>query len=365
MNKPLIFILSLLLFGCDRSENVTMDTSPRFDYAAVEAYFTLIDSLRAKQTITSAAWDTFLSVEGNCLYLSENKIPAAFTDHLMEILQSVYRSGSIGVLYDADLLVQIRQRYQQNDSLYREHLGWIKEHEASVADSMVARTIQYLSSNQLTNDSFPNIYYHALDHDGSANSKGIFISIMAAYDNNTRRLANYEAHEFHHLQRPSLLQGVPIDTTDTGIVWALDAILNEGLADLVDKDVMLSEASNWWLKPLVDDYYNGRSPDVIAQPNQHIGEEAQGLHHDKQEYRDVLLGTVGHVPGYWMANTIAEGGRLNELITQADNPFAFVLLYNDVATTASTDYPLFDSTSVDYILSLANQYGVEPTSINR
>ena len=108
--------------------------------------------------------------------------------------------------------------YRENDSDFRNHLNWIKKNEAAVIDSMIARTIQFLPQNKLTKDSPLNIYYHALDHDGSVNDKGIFISIMAAHQNNSKRLANYEAHEFHHIQRPSILNQKKIDSRDKGII---------------------------------------------------------------------------------------------------------------------------------------------------
>lgn len=240
---------------------------------------------------------------------------------------------------------------------YKNHFKWLKKNQLALKDSIVSRTKMFLPSNQKMKDTFPIVYYHGLDFDGSANSKGIFISIMATYDNNKKRLGNFEAHELHHLQRKSLLSNVEIANNDKGVIWALDAALNEGLADMVDKDVLLSDESDWWLKDIVMEFYIGRSKEVITNLDKLIREELEGIHHSEDNYRNILLGSVGHVPGYWMAKFIADNDRSNDLIRMADSPFYFFILYNEIATSKNESYPVFSASSIQYIKKLEKKYG--------
>lgn len=357
MKDFLNILLIIILFSCESKEN-KIETNISFNFDAAKGYFNVVDSLKIIQKLSDAQWKSFLEIEGNKLYLTENNIPKTFTDKLRTIIENTYTVSDSLLIANSerDLFYKIRSMYRENDSVFRDHLDWIKKNETRVIDSMVARTMQFLPQNKLTNDSPLKIYYHTLDHDGSANAKGIFISIMAAHQNNSKRLGNYEAHEFHHIQRPNILNEIKIDSIDQEIVWALDAALNEGLADMVDKDVMLSEQSDWWLKDMVNDFYVGEAKAVIENLDKLITDEANGKHHSEEEYRNTLLGTVGHVPGYFMAKIITENGKSDELTKMADNPFSFFMLYNEIACQNPKEYPLFTAVSIQYIKELEQKY---------
>lgn len=353
MKTSIIIILFITLYSCNNSRNVIKNTN--FDYSGVESYFRLIDSISVNGSFTESEWNDFLKVEGNRLYIEENNIPDDYLVKIKDNIIKVYISRNFDD--GEDIFYQIRDSYRKNDLIFREHLKYLKNNEQTKSDSMIARTIKFLPDNKLLNDSLPKIYYHALDHDGSANGKGIFISIMAAHQNDTRRLSNFESHEYFHIQRPNILENVKIDSLDQGIIWALNAVLNEGLADMVDKDVMLSDNSDWWLKEMVNDFYVGSSKEVISDFNNMIIDETIGKHHSENDYRKVLLGSVGHVPGYRMAKLIADKGKLQEVIDNAGNPFFFFILYNNVASEYPEKYPVYDIVSINYIKELAKKYG--------
>ncbi|MGC1473027.1 MAG: DUF5700 domain-containing putative Zn-dependent protease [Psychroserpens sp.] len=354
MKITIIIILFITLSSCNNRRD-KINRQSNFDYSGVESYFRLIESISVNGTFSESEWIDFLNVEGNRLYIEENNIPEDYLDNIKENIIKVYASKNFDD--NEDIVYKIRNSFRKNDSIYREHLKFLKNNEQILLDSMIARTIKFLPDHRLLNDSLPKLYYHALDHDGSANGKGIFISIMAAHQNNSRRLSNFESHEFFHIQRPDILEHVKIDSIDQGIIWALNAILDEGIADMVDKDVMLADNSDWWLKEMVNDFYVGKSKDVISNFNTLIIDETNGKHHSENDYREAFLGSVGHVPGYSMAKLITDKGKSREMIDNADDPFSFFILYNDIASENPEEYPHYDNVAMQYVKELANKYG--------
>ena len=100
---------------------------PNLNFEAVEAYSNLIEKLKKDNTISSIDWEAFLEVKGNKLYLSENNISTDYSDKLKETIVEVYTSAdSINSVKSQDLFYKSRDLYRTNDSLYLNHMRWLK-----------------------------------------------------------------------------------------------------------------------------------------------------------------------------------------------------------------------------------------------
>jgi len=203
-------------------------------------------------------------------------------------------------------------------------------------------------------DTFPKVYFHAL-WDGSASSKGVFVDIILAYDFDQKRWGSFIAHELHHYMRGSLLEGVEIDSIDQGAIWAIESIFNEGFADMVDKSALIFEGSDWWLNEQYMALLNYAGA-IMTSLNTQFQEELAGKHHTEDEYREVLAHSVGHIPGQYMAQTIKDAGRLPEIIQKADDPFAFFLIYQEIASAKKDESPILDAESLIYLKKLRSKY---------
>jgi len=273
------------------------------------------------------------------------------------MLEKVYTSSdSLNEKRSEDIVYLSRVRYKKEENNFKEHMKWLQNNQEELKDSIISRTKLFLPKQQKLRDTFPQVYYHALDFDASANTKGIFISIMSAYDNNKKRLGNFEAHELHHLYRRSILEEKDIQEKDKGIIWAIEAALDEGIADMVDKDVMLSKESDWWLKGYLVKHYEENGKKALLELNNYILDEIENNHHSEDEYREIYYGSVGHLPGYYMAKSIKEDGRLDELIETSDNPFKFCILYNEAAKNSKGELPVFNEEAINYIKQLMDKY---------
>jgi len=367
MKQKLIIIGLIILIGCKGDGNFNKNETAKFNFESLEKYFELIEELKLRRVIDSTKWKEFLELEGNRLYVDENNISKEFTENLKLMLEQVYTSpDSLNENKSEDIVYSSRVRYKKEEHDFIEHMNWLKNNQEELNDSIVSRTKQFLPNRQKLRDTFPQVYYHALDFDASANTKGIFISIMSAYDNNKKRLGNFEAHELHHLYRRSILEDKKIQEKDKGIIWAIEAALDEGIADMVDKDVMLSKESDWWLKEYVVKHYeeNGKKALLelnnyilaLLELNNYILDEIENNHHSENEYREIYYGSVGHLPGYYMAKSIKEDGRLDELIEISDNPFKFCMLYNESAKNSKGELPIFNEEAINYIQQLMDKY---------
>ncbi|MGI4834991.1 MAG: DUF5700 domain-containing putative Zn-dependent protease [Janthinobacterium lividum] len=163
-----------------------------------------------------------------------------------------------------------------------------------------------------------------------------------------------EAHEMHYrLRTTPAWQMTP---TNEPLLTALYMALNEGLADLTDKRVQLTQSADtadsdalrrWLLAPV---------PAAIQKIDSTIQVRAAGGPATPLKlYRRLTNGTNGHLPGFFMAYTILQNGYLKPMLEHADDPIAFVLLYQKAAKKDRQHLPKLAPTSVRYLRQLARK----------
>ncbi|MEM6320771.1 MAG: DUF5700 domain-containing putative Zn-dependent protease [Bacteroidota bacterium] len=182
-------------------------------------------------------------------------------------------------------------------------------------------------------------------------------------------MGNVEAHELHHNFRPDLsyftarpdssYYKTEIEKEDRVVYNALMLALNEGLADMVDKDILLTDDSKWWRKDAIQAVYMREGETVVKKLNKYLAAAASGVTQNPALYDALYLNYKGHIPGYFMARAINDNGRLEEVIEHADNPFIFFLTYQKVALLDER-LPVFDAGVIDYLKNLNAKYLKKP-----
>lgn len=200
--------------------------------------------------------------------------------------------------------------------------------------------------------------YVALGNDATAQQEGIVFSVRAARSYTQYPANILEAHEMHHQLRSEKDFG-KLDPADVGLLWSLAAAQNEGLADLIDKRVQLTQSADtadsntirrWLLQP---------APAVIHQLDSTIRVQAAGGGATPERfYHRLTNGTNGHLPGFFMAYTILQNDLLRPMLAHADDPLAFALLYQLAAQKDKLHQhpPAFSPASVRYLKQLARKY---------
>lgn len=355
-NSIIVLLVASIITSCGVNKKIY---NTEFDFQSAVAYFELVADIKKGNPISDTNWQNFLSLEGNAKYIKTNNIPKRVTNTIRNTIQTVYHPDSSQVLsqnIDKDLLLEIRNRYKVNEQSYKTHLDWMQRNSFGLQDNIIALARAYLPERMHKLDSFPKIFVHAL-WESSASDNELFLDILVSYDFDKKRMGSMAAHELHHFMRTRILNSVKkeVDSTDSGMIWALENILNEGIADLIDKTPMVYEGSDWWL----NEYYLPiltNAPKIIDSLNTYIEREASGIHFSEFEYRQLFLNSVGHIPGFYMAKKIKDNGKLNELIENADNPFYFILLYNEASKLDNEDLGILSDDSIAYIKYLQRKY---------
>jgi hypothetical protein len=346
----LLLLLTVLLIA-GRSHAQTIDTE------AAMAYWRLTDGLRHNEPLTDVAWQAFLALPANKVYVRE-----CFNGD--EDVQRYRRAMEVVYMPRHDSLLQTKLRakswyyvllndYKQHEQEYRTFLAETVAKPAYL-EKMYTYAYEYLPARNHTKVDNLKLGYVALGNDATSQDEGIYFSLYAARHSALIRPGILEAHEMHH----QLIWGdklvSPALPGDEGLLWLLRMALIEGIADLTDKKVYVEQSAdsteirNWGLKP---------APTALQKLDSTIQVQAAGRGATPLKfYRRLTKGSNGHVPGFFMAYTIYQNGFIKQLLDHADDPFAFALLYQKAAKKDKRRPPIFSAVSERYLKQLARKY---------
>ena len=308
-------------------------------------------ALRRNEPLTDQTWREFLAIPANKVY-----VKAVFGSDTADLgyyrraLQTVYMPR-----YDSLLQAKLTAKrwyyvlindYKEHEQEYRKVLAETAKNPAYL-EQMDSYAYEYLPTRDHKKVADLRLAYVAIGNDATSQSEGIVFSLRAARDWSDMRPGALEAHEMHHRLRST--KDWNIAPADDPLLTGLYLALNEGLADLTDKEVMLEQSAdsadlrNWLLKP---------TPAVIHKIDSTIQVLAAGGPVTPEKfYRRLTNGSNGHLPGFYMAYTILRNGYLKPMLDHANDPIAFALLYQKAATKDKDHQhpPTFSPTSVSYL----------------
>lgn len=352
-----LFVTAFLgLSNTGRSQSINVD--------AVNAYWKLTDILKKNVRVTDDQWNTFIAIEGNKTYAESEFTP--------QMLAAYRRALEIAYMPKNDSLLKasikanrwyciLAKRYKDEEPLIKAYLAntLLKPGYFNQAYQYVYEYLPKKAQHPVSN---LNLYYNCLSNDAVSYPNGLFFSLLSVIDNAKAKTGTLEAHELHHRMRPAMDilnysgKAKAVAARDTGILWAINAIPNEGIADMIDKTWELNQSGDpqgitgWLLDP---------APAAIRSLDSAISIMAS--HKDTQLqttgfYRNMLNTTVGHMPGFYMARIIVNAGYKKQMINNSADPFRFFLLYQKAAKKASSPLPLFSEVSIQYLQGLEKEY---------
>lgn len=344
----LLPLLALLVWA-NPSHSQTIDTE------GATAYWHLTDALRRDEPLTDQAWQALLAVPANKVYVSAVwGSDTASLRRYRRAIEVVYRPH-----YQAELQTKLQANswyyvlvndYKEHEAEYKSFLAQTAQNPAYL-EKMYTYAYEFLPARNHKRVTGLKLGYVALGNDATSQREGIFFSLRSARDHSLQP-GILEAHEMHHQLRTTMDTGTE-DPADEGLLWSFYSALNEGLADLTDKRVLLEQSADstelrsWLLKP---------APAVIHKIDSTIQVQAAGgAATPLTFYRHLTNGSNGHLPGFYMAYAILKSGYKKQLLASADNPFAFVLLYQQAAKK-NPAYPRFSAASARYINQLGRKY---------
>lgn len=343
--------ICLLLFGTWTVKSQTVHLE------ALDAYWKIAAHLKQGDTLSRQEWKQFLDLDGNKQYIQSKGFDERFIENYRLAMQIAYMPQNL------EKVQRMLERKFDHWLVYRVHQYKVHEQELK-SYAMRLKTPAYLDSvyknawnwlpERLHFKKPVDIYFIGIDNDVSVQKGAVVFTAWSAYVQDHLKYGSKVGHEMHHILRGAF-STAKVNPADEGLLYALNAMLNEGTADMIDKKYLLDH-----LQELPDEYQSdcfllSGSAQIIGQIDsciQVMAESGAEKFNTVEQYQKLLKYSNGHNPGYFMTEVITRNGFKEELLENIQNPFYFLRLY-DKAAKKDKQHPVqFSELSMNYCLAL-------------
>lgn len=358
--KPLFFFVFLAL-------HTLPAVAQKINTEPIDAYWKMVEPLKRGDTLSKANWKSFLAMEANEIYVQNQGFSADYLESLRKNIQYVY-------MPQWDTLLQRRLKAIAKDPsaywltykvyVYKQHEAALKAYVEEVKkpaylDSLYANTFQWLPKRLQHRDSSVTLYLLGIENDAIAGGGVIIATAWSFYNQDKVKWACVAGHEMHHVLRGSP-EIAGLAKADSGIMYFLSRVLNEGSADMIDKPVILAREAELPMEFQYRDFELFQADSILRQVDTALQLLAAGKVpkiYTEKDYRNLVRWTSGHCPGYYMANVIVQNGGKKALLQDIQNPFAFFYRYNTAGKRDKRKPPVFSPAAVAYVKQLEKKYG--------
>lgn len=328
---------------------------------AVNAYWQLVDGLKKGDTLSKDAWNTFLDLEGNKLYLKNQNFSASFLENYRKTLQFVYNPKNADKLKNMmddklnNWMAYKINQYKANEDVLKNYVSHLEE--PAYLASIYAKAWAWLPRKLHTKSPGTKIYIIAIDNDALVDQGRIIFTLWSVYNQDKLKYGILGGHEMHHVLRKPV--GFDVGPSEEGLSYFLQAVQNEGTADMIDKNHSFEKAENVVYEYNFDELLLTQPDRIIQEIDTAIQEMARTKGQNApsiKQVRNLMNYSSGHNPGYYMADLIVRNGYRKQLIQNIQNPFAFIFLYNKAAKREHAQAPIFSEASIDYLRAMEKKY---------
>jgi hypothetical protein len=360
MKKPLfstIILSIILLFGFN-----TVSLAQQIHTDELDAYWKITDQLRKGDTLNRDTWNTFLELPGVKKYVKNQAFDVGFLERYRKAMQTVYMPQYADKVkkmmehpFDYWIYYKINQ-YQEHETELRAYARRLQE--PAYLDSMYKRTWAWLPKRLQKKSPSTSVFFINFDNDAIAQGDSIVFTLWCGYNCDKLNYGMLGGHEFHHILRGQAINA-SIKPADEGIMYALLCIVNEGTADMVDKNYELNNEKLLPTEYRPDDLLLTHPDSIIKQIDtamQVMIDTKEATFKTERQYRKLTNYSSGHDPGFYMANIIVRNGYQQKLIEHVQSPFYFVYLYNKAAKKDKQHPPVFSDKAIGYVKILEKRY---------
>lgn len=338
----------------------------KIDTAPLDAYWKLIEPLKHNDSLSVADWYKFLNMEANKMYIENQGFDSGYLEKLRKNIQFVYMPK-----YDSLLKARVAAIEKDPASfwitykvyVYKKYEKELKKYQLQISqpnyiDSMYANAFAWLPKRLQQKDTSVNIHFLGIENDAISGGGTIIATLWSAYNQDKIIPGMLAGHEMHHVLRKGITFK-NITENEKGIMYVLNNILNEGTADMIDKVAAIAHDDELPMGSKFKDFVLYQADSIVKQIDTSILNMATShgkVYKTEKDYRNLLRWTSGHCPGYYMTDIIVRNGFKKQLISNIQNPFYFIYLYNRAAKKDIKKPPVFASVSIDYIKVLEQKY---------
>jgi hypothetical protein len=332
--------------------------------SSAEQYFKIADLLKADIEPKSSDWLALFNSSVYKMMIAGNAID---TSELKSIMKTVFKPSTIQFsLKDLSPIEIHHLNYLKNETQLKSYITFLKS--KNTVDSVKSLLYCYLPKKYQVNEIFPTLYYCNYGTSEATGFGGIVINdLLLSYKIDSYKLGLLTAHEaFHSIVsmgfQQSLKKDIDFKSSEFNLLFFLQNISEEGIADLIDKPLLLQKNSPIYneTKALVENdeslsiTYIKKMDSLLksALINVNILNEYKSF----AQLANIYGQSGGHIPGRFMGLVIKEGGLFDNHITYVQNPISFFLCYNTAAKKTGGKYPELSKESETYLLRLQDKY---------
>jgi hypothetical protein len=353
-------IKSIFLIYCCCTINLAK--AQQVDLSSLNAFWKITDRLKQGDTLSREEWKDFLKLEGNKVYIENQAFDEQFLENYRKTLQFVYHpKNAVRLKKMIDDKLNNWMTYKINQ--YKDHEQVLKAYakqlqDPAYLDSIYKQCWEWLPKRLQVKTPETKIFIIGIDNDALVDKGGIVFTLWNVYNQDKLKYGIVGAHELHHILRGqrSLKAAVP---ADEGILYALQAVLNEGSADMIDKKYSFDPTKDIVYEYHFDEFLLTRPDSIVKQLDTAMQLMAQTngtTFKTVKQYRNLMNYSSGHNPGYYMADIIVRNGYRKQLIENIQNPFYFIYLYNKAAKKDKKHPPVFSKIAIDFCRQLEQRY---------
>jgi hypothetical protein len=319
------------------------------DFSGMEAFWSIAEDLRRDEQPTDEAWGRLLGSPGyRALTVSEFELE--FFRDAFTLALAPSREADRAEL-EGGRLARIVRHVQRASELEPKLRAWADELGKGRVEEVVAPALALVPEEW--RDASPTIAFVIFDFDARGYDP-IVVDLLASMELD---LGPFLAHESHHWIRNRHLA---FDSRfaahhDEALLWVLNQLQAEGIADRIDKKRLLDGEAD---PPKARASYYASylanleaAPEHIRRLDELIVELGKGSDLPA-DFADTLRQSVpqsGHPTGYFMAARIVESAGEPALVASCGNPFTFVELYQRFALADPSLAPPFSDEALAVI----------------
>ena len=358
--KRLLFFCGLLFMGF---YSFSQSISKKVNTESAENYFKIATLLKNDQQVVESQWQSLFQTPIYQMMIAGKAID---TIYLKEAMHSIFGSKNMAVKKPLPSKEIYHQFYKDNQTKLEVYIKLL--HTANTVDSVKALVYPFLPKRLQKESLFPKLYYLNYGKPEATGYGGIVINdLLHSYQIDSYKFGLLAAHEaFHAIVSVAFHQSLKpsIDYNDPSfnLLYFLQNVSEEGIADLIDKSLLMKRSSPVYLEvsQLIenDESLSIKYISSLDSLLKHafVSENVLQSYNSFPLFANAFGKNGGHIPGRFMGMTIMQSGLLQNHIMSIEDPIAFVLTYNESVEKSKSKYPLFSKESIQYLQKLRTKF---------
>lgn len=333
--------------------------SPEFDTSGIELFWRTADRLAGGERLTESDWDALFSHPGYAVTEASGQRRSVIRHCMVAVFapdgdvarakenlpEGEGRRSLVGRV--CDHIVAIPGRRAEIDRYVAEVAG------SGLVEAGKQAAARYLPAGVIEETEAPTAYLLLFEQQGFGRPEAIVLDALLMMTRSRDQNVEFLGHEFHHAYRRVVATLDP-EPRSAPLFWALDRIVNEGSASMIDKAEYVRAGS-------VPEGFPPEFLQLVADAPERltaIDEALAGLEPTSEGYRAVA-GIVssnspwgGHLNGVYMAMAIEEAFGREGVVEALTGPAAFFTAYQRAVGPLGEGRFTFSDAAISRILSL-------------